>query len=204
MNFSQLKDAVAAGGEYFLTENFQITSPLSIEKDFKLNLNGHNLNINVNAEDVAKTDSVCVIATKFGAIFTIDDTVGTGGIYNLNKSYSDAIFGLFNPGTTIIINGGTILSSEDMLFGSVGGSEGNAIFEINGGTILGYVGVAQGTEFILGQEMELAFEDEFGLIAVSPSFAPKVSAKEGYKITSESREPEGGHSALFVYKCEKK
>lgn len=171
-NFEELQAAFATGGEYYLTDNFEVTSAIQTTHDLVLDLNGHNLSLN-SSNNISAT-----VVSAQNCNITFNDSVGTGGIYNIKESYTDALFGMFGAGD-FTINGGTFLSTNDMLFGGVGGSSGGR-FLINGGTILGYVGTLQGKTIVLGQEMTLTY---FNDMLPLEFLDTHVVGAEGYTVT---------------------
>ena len=186
-NFLELAAAFANGGEYYLTDNFEVTSALQTTHNLVLDLNGHNLNLN-SSNNISAT-----VLSASNCNITFNDSLGTGGIYNIKESYTDALFGMFGAGD-FIINGGTFLSTDDMLFGGVGGTSGGR-FVINGGTILGYVGTLQGKTIVLGQEMTLKYVND----ALPLEFLDThVVGAEGYTVTKI-----GDWDPIIYYVCTK-
>lgn len=170
--FAELQTAFATGGVYYLTNNFEVTNAIQTTHDLVLDLNGHNLYLN----SANQIDNTVISASNCN--LTFNDSLGTGGIFNIKNSYTDALFGMFGTGN-FTINGGTFLSTDDMLFGGVGGVSGGS-FTINGGTILGYVGTLQGKTIVLGTEMTLYSYEEYLTLE---NLGSSVVAAEGYSVT---------------------
>lgn len=170
--FAELQTAFATGGVYYLTNNFEVTNAIQTTHDLVLDLNGHNLYLN-SANQIDGT-----VISALNCNLTFNDSLGNGGVYNIKEGYTDALFGMFGT-ANFTINGGTFLSTHDMLFGGVGGSAGGS-FTINGGTILGYVGTLQGKTIVLGTEMTLYSYEEFMTLE---DLGSSVVAAEGYSVT---------------------
>lgn len=120
-------NAVANGGEVVLPMDFVLTTPIIIEKDVTIDLNGYSLIGGVFAENNGNvvegdTDSY-VFWVKKGTL-TVN---GEGIVKSLPCKYSIAVWA---NGGNVILNGGTYMNGEgcDLIYLS---NKGNV--EINGG-----------------------------------------------------------------------
>ena len=93
-------DVFERGGEYTLTDDYVIDSPLFVKADAVLNLNGHSI---TNAEDNADTD---VIIVRKGGKLTINGE-GTIEAVSGNDGYA-----IISEGE-LVINGGTYKAGVD-------------------------------------------------------------------------------------------
>ena len=128
-NETALAAAIAAGGEVNLDADITLTLPIIVEKDVKVNLNGHNLTGGVYAESngiitEGTTDSY-VFWVKGGTL-TIN---GEGKVTASEAKYSMAVWA---NGGKVIINGGNYYNSyaSDLIYAKGEGSE----VSIYGGT----------------------------------------------------------------------
>lgn len=131
-----LRRAADKGGEYKLPVDFDgspsndpsLTSELSINKDFILDLNGHNLTINIYGSKG--------INIAPGVTFTIkDSSTPSAGKLIVNNKYGGP--GISTTDAKLIIEGGTVTAVGYWSSAGIGGYDGedNGIVEIRGGTV---------------------------------------------------------------------
>lgn len=120
---SELKYAAQMGGVYTLTDDVTLTSPMAVNTNFTLNLNGKTI---TNKVDNTATD---VIVVAEGATLTINGE-GTVEAVTGNDGYAVIADG------TVIINGGTFKSGADAdgAANAVVYARGNGKVYVNGGT----------------------------------------------------------------------
>lgn len=161
-NFAELQAAFANGGDYYLTNTVLVTSGVATTKEVSIDFNGFYLNV----DSQGYSSFGCVlVAQGSGSKLTIKDTSanGSGGIFNVSDSKNDAVVGIFSGGN-LVIESGTILSTQNASIGGVGGFMGAAgSIIINGGTINGYIGSLVGTTIYVNTACSFRYISDEGI-----------------------------------------
>lgn len=122
------KEALEAGGEVVLGESFEIDSKLgiTITQPVTLDLNGYTV-----TETYGAQNNFLITITEGGSL-TINDSAGDGAIIAEHASYGYGI--QLYSGATLIVNGGTIQSTQETI--DIYTVASNVKVEINGGNII--------------------------------------------------------------------
>lgn len=119
----ELAYAAKNGGVVTLTEDVTLQESLTVTANMVVNLNGHDITVTSNDEEVGKGDAFIVTQGKL----TIN---GEGTV----KAFTRPVWACGNGGAEIIINGGTYIGSQQGGSSEVIYASGNGKVTINGGS----------------------------------------------------------------------